>query len=42
MYDQKQAGHDQHSQSNEPDKASGRKEDSEPYDGKSSKGGQID
>jgi len=42
IYDQKQTGRDQHDQSKDSDKASGRKEDSEPYHSKNSKGGQID
>jgi len=41
-YTQKQTGHDQHSQNKEPDKAPGRKDDSDPHHGKSSKGSQID
>jgi len=39
IYDQKQTGRDQHDQSKDSDKASGRKEDSEPYHSKNSKGG---
>jgi hypothetical protein len=42
IYDQKQSGDDQHNQNKEPDKTPGGNEDSEPYNRKSSKHGQID